>query len=678
MKKHWVYFIILLTLIPIHGISRINSNQFEIEYLIDEHRDIPVDSLIYGGFIKKMIPIDGDMPNLGFLDGGLWLKIAFDQNADFQKNVIMELKNPNLDLILVYEVIHGKIFLHNISGDQLSYKTREVKHRYFQYPLIHQIHHLDYILIYVDNIGDQLFIPIEFSDKTSIDKRDYFLQYTNGLYFGILLFVLLLNLFMYFSLREKSNLHYLFYILGLILLQLSLEGYAFENIWPNSPYWANHANPIFASFSVLFLLLFCREFLSMKESLPRLDKIFKIIAVILVINLVFSSLNIQWMYKASILVINVIALVLNLMIIPIGLYLWHKGYKAARFFVPAFILLVIGVFFFILRNFGILPSNIITEKSLQVGSAFEVILLTLAIVDRFKFFKEQSLVQLQEIADMKSRANVELEIKVDERTKQLKEQKEIVEHKNKEITESIVYAKRIQNGLLPSPKLFEDMHPDSFYVYFPKDIVSGDFYWIDEIDSKTYFAAVDCTGHGVPGAMVSVMGFNHLNRCIHEHGLRKPNEILDKLTELMIASFDKSELTIYDGMDIALCCLDRNKETLEYAGAYNPLYIISKNELSETKATKQAIGFNEHILPFQNHEFKVSKNDWVYVFSDGFPDQFGGPKGKKYKYKEFKQLLLDLSSLPAKEQQSEIEKSFRDWMGELDQIDDVCILGIKV
>ena len=590
---------------------------------------------------------------------------------------VLELKNPNLDLVQVSYMIGPEIYHLTPSGDQFPYSRRDIDHRYFRFQLKHSLNRISALYIYVDNLGDQLFIPIEVSTTQELDKEDYYLQHFNGFYFGVVAFVFMLNLFMLWSFRERSNLYYLLYLLGLVFLQLSLEGYGFEFLWPKSVYLANHMNPVAASFSVFFLLLFCREFLSLKTNLPVLNKIFGYAAVLLLLTFILAIPNIEWTYQNSILSINTIAFLLNVVIIPIGILLWKRGFKAARFFVIAFVVLVMAVFLFILRNFGLIPNNLITEKSLMIGSAFEVVLLSLAVVDRFRFFKDQAFVRLQEINEMKSKANIELEIKVEERTRELKEQKDIVEIKNHEITESIEYAKRIQNGLLPSDNLFHQLFQGGFVFYLPKDIVSGDFYWTDNIGKRNYIAAVDCTGHGVPGAMVSVMGFNHLNRCMKELGLTKPGEILDKLSELMVDSFQKSDLTIYDGMDIALCCLDTQTGMLEYAGANNPLYIISRGELNEVKATKKPIGRSDNTDRFVNHSLQLKKGDSFYIFSDGFADQFGGPKNKKFKYKDFKNLLLEVSGKAPEEQKEVIVKAFNDWKGINAQLDDVCVIGVR-
>jgi serine phosphatase RsbU (regulator of sigma subunit) len=255
------------------------------------------------------------------------------------------------------------------------------------------------------------------------------------------------------------------------------------------------------------------------------------------------------------------------------------------------------------------------------------------------------------------------------------EQKQIVEEKNKEITDSIQYAKRIQSAILPSNKVVKEYLQNSFIIYLPKDIVAGDFYWMETVGNKVLFAAADCTGHGVPGAMVSVVCNNGLNRSVREHGLTDPGKILDKTREIVIEEFEKSEEEVKDGMDIALCCLEGNK--LLYAGANNPLWIIRNKEIIETKATKQPIGKFENPSPYHTHEFNLEEGDIIYLFSDGFVDQFGGEKGKKLKTRAFRELLLSVQTKSMQEQKDLIVNAFNQWKEGHDQVDDVCVIGVK-
>lgn len=260
----------------------------------------------------------------------------------------------------------------------------------------------------------------------------------------------------------------------------------------------------------------------------------------------------------------------------------------------------------------------------------------------------------------------------------IEQQKHLVEEKNKEITDSIQYAKRIQNAILPPNKLVSSSFNDSFVFYKPKDIVAGDFYWLEKIEDKILFAAADCTGHGVPGAMVSVVCNNGLNRSVREHKLTDPGKILNKTRDIVIQEFEKSEDEVKDGMDIALCCLNKNQ--LTYAGAHNPLWIIRNgaNEIEEIKANKQPIGKFDNPLPYTTHSINLNSGDSIYIFSDGYIDQFGGDKGKKLKASNFKKLLLSIADLEMSKQKVKIEQHFYNWKGDNEQLDDICVIGVKI
>ncbi|MDF1672943.1 MAG: tetratricopeptide repeat protein [Vicingaceae bacterium] len=259
---------------------------------------------------------------------------------------------------------------------------------------------------------------------------------------------------------------------------------------------------------------------------------------------------------------------------------------------------------------------------------------------------------------------------------EVEDSKKQLEQKNKEITDSIQYAKRIQSAILPSDKLVKEYLQNSFILYKPKDIVAGDFYWMESVGNKILFAAADCTGHGVPGAMVSVVCNNGLNRSVREYGLTDPGKILDKTREIVVNEFKKSEEDVKDGMDIALCSLEGS--TLQYAGANNPLWIIRNGELLETKADKQPIGQFDSQVFYTSHTIELQKGDSVYLFSDGYIDQFGGEKGKKFKSKPFKNLLLSIADRDMEEQRTLIDNAFTQWKGDIEQVDDVCVIGFKI
>ncbi len=284
------------------------------------------------------------------------------------------------------------------------------------------------------------------------------------------------------------------------------------------------------------------------------------------------------------------------------------------------------------------------------------------------------------------------------------EQKAIVEEKNREITDSIVYAQRLQQAILPKHEQLNELLGEHFVYYVPKDIVAGDFYWVEpDDDNGVYLCAADCTGHGVPGAMVSVVGSNALSKALLEEGITDVAKILDRTRELVIERFrgaGEGMNEVRDGMDAALCHIRGNEVT--FSGANNPLWVVSKNEIAgadsvlvhddtrdwklyEFKADKQPIGKYEGARSFSKRTTRVTSGDMIYIFSDGYADQFGGENlpagkagGKKYKSTNLKRLLLELADFPMDEQADKLHTNFMNWKGDLEQVDDICIIGLRI
>jgi serine phosphatase RsbU (regulator of sigma subunit) len=276
-----------------------------------------------------------------------------------------------------------------------------------------------------------------------------------------------------------------------------------------------------------------------------------------------------------------------------------------------------------------------------------------------------------------------LEEKVKERTAEVVQKNIELDEKNKDITASIRYAKRIQDAILPPDEFVKTFLPKTFVLFKPKDIVSGDFYWLADKKDMVLFAAVDCTGHGVPGAFMSIVGHNLLDQIVGEYGLTQPAAILDALNKSVSDTLRQSyseDNSIRDGMDIALCSFDRKTNVLEYAGAYNPLWLIRNGELIEYKASKFPIGNLKkgENKKFANNTIQLQPGDTLYIFSDGFADQFGGPGGKKFKYSTFKQLLLDTQQMSMEEQGAHINKVIEEWRGTLEQVDDILVIGTRL
>jgi serine phosphatase RsbU (regulator of sigma subunit) len=319
-----------------------------------------------------------------------------------------------------------------------------------------------------------------------------------------------------------------------------------------------------------------------------------------------------------------------------------------------------------LKNEAVLREEVISKKSttinlMIIGSVLLLGLIILVFISRQKINKARQLTEKQKL---------------------------IIEEKNKEITDSINYAKRLQNAILTTDKTMRSVFSDSFVFYKPKDIVSGDFYWMFHVDDKKankdlfILTAADCTGHGVPGAFMSMLNSTLLNQTAYNPAIITPADALNFLNRELpknLRSNNESE-NINDGMDIAFCMIDLAKNSMKYAGANNPCWIIRDNALIELKPLKQAItaatGYEKK--EFIDQEIVLQKNDRIYLFTDGYADQFGGPNGKKFKYKTLGDLLLSIHQKPADEQKNILEQRFNEWRGDLEQVDDVLVVGLTI
>ena len=302
------------------------------------------------------------------------------------------------------------------------------------------------------------------------------------------------------------------------------------------------------------------------------------------------------------------------------------------------------------------------------------IYITTLIVGFFMYVKLRERVLIRE--------KQKLEQTVKERTAEVVEKNNELDSKNKDITASIRYARRIQSAIMPPDDFVKKYLPKTFIMYRPKDIVSGDFYWLYDLGDKILFASVDCTGHGVPGAFMSIVGHNLLDQIVGEHKVIRPAAILDELNKGVSDTLRQSYIDeqVRDGMDIALCMFDRKTQAMEYAGAFNPFYLIRDGKLFETKADKFPIGNfkSGEQRKFTNHSFQLQKGDTIYIFSDGYADQFGGPQGKKLKYGVFKRMLIEIQHMDMEQQGVHLAKVFDDWKLNYEQVDDVLVIGTRL
>lgn len=661
------------------GGSAIKIRGEQVSILIDETRNLDIydiESLSKEDFTQLE---KEQVPNFGFSRANIWLKFKIDGSIHQKGNYILEIKNPVLDKVELYEFQTTEMNEVGETGDLLPFNSRDLDHRNYRFRIVVPPSSEKEFYLMVNSGGEQLHVPMLMWTTENVEKADLTDQLLIGTYFGIILFVILFNLFIYIILREKSNLYYVQYNMMLLFLQFSLTGYSFQFLWPDSPYLANVSTPFFASVAVYALLKFSQYFLELASFFPRVNKIFQILGYLILINSGLALFNTQPLLYVSIVGVNLLTLLLNFLIVPIAIGVLRKGYQPAKFFLAAFIVLVLTVFGFISTNLGFIQNDFFSQYGLLIGSATEVILLSFAIVDRFKSFKDEALDNLQALNKLQQEQNQMLENKVEERTQELLEQQ-------KEILSSIRYAERIQRNILPSQEYMTRLFPESFVYYRPKDIISGDFYWISEQKNSTEspnvlrFAIGDCTGHGVPGAMMSILGYNLVREAYEHLPNGSPAEILEEMEKLLFNALNSGAYEYAaDGMDIVMCHIDLTTNKLHMAGANIGVHIWRKGEIIALRGTRRPLGLMDEKSKraFENNEFQLEKGDIIYSTTDGYIDQFGGELGKKLKQSGMNKLLTELGYLEIASQKAKLHHFMEEWKGELEQIDDICVVGIR-
>lgn len=539
-------------------------------------------------------------------------------------------------------------------------------------------------------------MSLRYKDKIQKNSNTDGLEDISVLFFYLAIGIILITQFIYFK-KLKENLYFSLFCICIAIV--------IGSDYIDLPFYVGNMITFSEAFSMHFLACFLSVVLSEKE---RTQWPLLIISIVLflyaVLQIIFPYTNL-WL---TFLIINLIFIVYHLFVC---IYLLFQGGTQKKWevkyitygFIAWLVIIVILMF-----TSAYASDNEIYNKTVTMSFLMFPMIIGVISGKRNGLNQQQMIEQLDEIEklsilnlarekekqQMLANQNIILEEKVIARTTEVVKQKELLELKNKEITESIEYALLIQSAILPQKKIVRSYLKDSFILYKPKDIVAGDFYWMESVMTQDFngevnsanwqtseniiiFAACDCTGHGVPGALVSVVCYNALNRAVREFGLTEPAKILDKTAQLVAENFSQSEEKIKDGMDVSICALNTHTKELKWAGANNPLWICRNDTIIDTRADKQSIGINEDMHPFTPHQFKLEYGDILYLFSDGYADQFSS-HDKKLMKKNFKELLLSIQDKNMDEQSKYLDTFITDWRGDMAQTDDILVIGVKI
>ncbi len=526
-------------------------------------------------------------------------------------------------------------------------------------------------------VRGRLEVPLQLKTKTHFLASTSHKELIYGLFFGALLIMAAFNFFIFISLRDGSYLFYVANILSSIVIVGSLSGHGFQYLWPNAPIFGNRLLIIALFTWNTSAIFFAKTFLSTGKLSPELKKVLKIYSWV-VLSLAILLFLPDYFITVQVLMFSIV--VTCLIVIVAGIYSWMNGNHPAQYFTIAWGIYLLGNSTRVLSNIGWIPTNFYTVHGFKLGAAFELVLLTLALGDRYARIRREKEQTQYRLLKLQKETNEDLERKVEERTEEVEEKTRALEEFNREITDSIRYAQKIQEAILPDQDKIKSYLEDSFIYYKPKDIVSGDFYWFAFEDNKIFFAVADCTGHGVPGALMSMLGNQLLNQIVRIHKIHEPADILLHLHFSINRTLRQGgKASAQDGMDISLIMIDRDKGVMEFAGANNPLVYFSKGNLQIIKGDRRGVGETIHEeVSFTNHRIQLNEDLVCYMFTDGVQDQFGGPDGKKFLQRRIKEFLESVQDKPMALQQELVDKAIRNWKGSLPQVDDMLIAGFKV
>ncbi|MFT5617361.1 MAG: serine phosphatase RsbU (regulator of sigma subunit) [Arenicella sp.] len=679
-----------------------------IEHFIDTSRTLDFESASSESYNALFAP---HKKNLGFTESAVWFRFTFSTTPDLDEQWWFEVEYPLLDSVEMFAVSDSGDVQQTLAGDFLPFGAREINHRNFIFPI--ELKGASTFTYYFRvRSTSSVDLPIRLW-KTQAFLENNTKSYGGlGLYYGVVLVMMLYNLFLFFTLRDKNYIYYVLIISAIGLFQFTFNGLGYEFLWRNSPYWNTKAIPFFIALMGFTLMNFTRNFLDMK----RFSKLAnRIMLVFQFISLTICFLVFLLPYAIVSKVVIGLGLLEIIMAIVAGVIGLSKGFKPARFFLIAWVAFLGGMFAQALRSIGVLPNNFATLYSAQIGSAIEVILLSIALADRINTMKstianqklEQEVLKREQEEEKKliaEQQKEDLEVQVKLRTAEVVQQSHEIEAQrdklkegsdqlrsavtelsktNRNIKNSIQYAQRIQNSILPTQSNMGKYLPKEHFVFYkPRDIVSGDFYWLANLNGYCYLVVADCTGHGVPGALMSVIGSSLLTQIVDTKNVTSPSEILNQLNqsvEDMLGQGVNGLGTSRDGMDLVLLRIDYPNKKVVYSGAKMSVFAVKENEVEEYKCDKFSIGGGQYRnrTEYSEKEIDISNKLSLYISTDGFLDQFGGEDNRKFSKKRFRKMLKDAESVPMHDQQIVFESNFQNWKQDYRQIDDVTVMGIQ-
>lgn len=627
--------------------------------------------------------------NLDFTTEYYYIHFIVKNETSEPFNGILETARPITNTVALYQ-LDINYQRPQLAGDAIPFSKKDILSNRSLLHINVDANSSSEYLLKLGSDGEIISLPMVFMGGEAFTARESDYQYFSGIFYGIFIFVIVIYLAFYSLLRDKLYLLYVLYVFFSGLLQFSLDGFIHRYVFTSGGYFTQHTIIFVAGFTVFFAYSYASRYLQLQGK-PKL--IANVLAALVLIT-TFASLIPGKVYELCYPLINGFSLLSLFFLLIVGFQIRKKDKSISLLFFVGLFALMIGALIFILGNFSVINVPILTQNSLKTGALIEIICLSILMAGKYKSLQDekekaqqQLLIELGEKNRLAAETNMRLEQEVKLRTKEIESQRIELKEKNEDFLASIKYAQRIQNALLPSKQKLLRLFPESFVIFKPKDIVSGDFYWFEEVTTSSgerliVYATADCTGHGVPGAFVSLLCNNLLklgktNESVNTTG--EALEFIDREINEMFALHEVNE-HIQDGMDVAMCAFNQATNTLYFSGAKNGIYIVRNGELIQFKGDRKSIGFslNKELTAYTTHKIKLEPGDMIYSFTDGIVDQFGGSAHKKFMTKRLKLLLQKVAHLSPSEQQMQIEEEIETWRKNTEQTDDMLLIGIRV
>ncbi len=767
-----------------------------------------------------------DFINFGFARKSYWFQFAICNTDSIAHEKILRINYPLLNVVDFYVFNKNNHRIKTVkTGDYRPFDSREIENRNFLFKIKVAPNDTLRVLLFVNNHGETLRLPIDILSFDELLHKENENSILDAILYGLIGFVLFFHFFLSIIVKEAIYLYYTLYVGLLSFFLLGIDGLSYMYFYPNMPWMANHIPIISVGLANFFLLYFSATFLNLKNSHKKWYNYVKILSALSLLFCVMAFLPGK-VFITSVKGVNILSGVNIISLIIISIQMIHRKFVPAYYFLFSFFPFMGGVVFYILRNLGKMPDNIYTVYGLKTGFAGALLMLSVAIIIRFRKMKEEALQNLEFIVaerteeikaqheEIKSqneeiiaqseelaKANDELQklsivasstdngvtifdheqniefqnsgfrklygynyfeklahnerdlmqlyknvnmqgilneclnekksiifenqikgpdqkdifiqttltpifhsngslkkiITIDSDVTVIKNAEKEISSKNIQILDSIRYAQNIQAAILPPQSIFDQFFSDHFIIYKPKDIVSGDFYWLEKSNDRIILAMVDCTGHGVPGAFMSFLGYDFLNHIVIEEGITRPHLILNRLNDLIIDTLRKKhtqQWQIKDSMDAFIISINPEEKLLEFAGAQSYALFLSGNKapiktqiydagekyLHIFKGDRHQLGenFSSGFQSIQSQRLQISSGDKFYLLSDGYTDQFGGEKNRKFMRKNFRQIIIEHDDKTLSQQKTVFEEKFYRWKGNNEQVDDVTVIGIEL